>query len=281
MIRHIYITVAALILLRGTTFGWQPDNSLHEPLVYTGAVQWQPQFPVRSVGYGWALEAWFTKPVTVPYEPIALHLKITNESGESKPTPNLSYKLPDIAFDLYDSDGNAISLLQYRMSIVGGSDTTRRLAPAGCRSVRMDLLSLAGANVDFRSGDWLMLPVGVYSVAISLYLDPLHRIPREEYTLTLPPLTFRVIDPTGDSAKALELFRTALFATMKDPKEAIDLFERVMSDYPDTPYDYITNKRLLSLLPLGRFFDPKKLINTRIRFLLRYPDSPDNRHNVS
>jgi|GEM_PF-3450184 len=281
MIMCVWLSALLLISSYGLTFGQQardlaqgiPTDSAHLDKVELAVAM--------AEDYGWKFEAGLSKPITILYERIYINLKITNMSGESRPTPELGDQFLDITYRLYDSRGETVPLMRWRANVIGRPDSTRRLAAGESHSLIFDLLLILAFDSSIYAGDIQKLLPGEYTLELSLYLDPFHRIPRERYTLTLPPLHFRVIQPTGDTAEALEIFRAGLFAKKEDPERALDFFDKILTSYSTTPYDLITNEYMLKLLIFERYYDAEKLKRMRIRFFLKYPGSLFNRPNVS
>lgn len=227
---------------------------------------------------GWKFEVELYKPKTAWCEPIYMRKAITNLSGTPKRMPLTDFAFPYLGFEIYNSSGERMSLMRAQINFLEGGDTTLMLAPGDSSIIELDLLWHAP-----RQGPSMGFPAyrpGEYTVDISLYLDPMMRAARAENTLVLPQLKFSIVEPTGDSAKALRLLAKGANLQRQQPQVAEACFDSVLTFYSNTPYIELANILLIYYRSIGSGIDEGEFVRWSERLFLEYVGSPFGLENV-
>jgi hypothetical protein len=274
------LTVSQIIVLNTTaTFGQQP----HDPTENL-RLEWSDSVSVGVEEKGWRFVVELYKPKTAWCESIYIRNKITNLYDYERVMPNLTFytraRRPDISFKIINSKGEEFIPGFAHFDAFGERDiNAMKKGPGENEVYDYDLFWWGGKG--FKRECYMdCLPPEEYVTYISLYTDPLHQAPREENTITLPPLKFTVVEPTGDSAEAFRLLCLGRAMRFQEPTAAEPYYDSILTYYSHTPYDERTNNELIHhRLRYG--FDRQELVRWRERYFLKYLNTPLSQKNVN
>jgi len=247
-------------------------------LTWSGKTSDSANFYLNSssvmAGYeNWSLEFELMDTIFVPYQPIWARITVTNIGSVMDTVPLLA--AGDGYHRLHVIDGNNNEMPQYKIHISGdfGSWRYAYLSPGEEFTVYWDLL----ANLTFPlSQEYLPnLKPGNYRVQLEWNTVPTIPPHCDPPTMTTPPLSFRVIEPTGDMADAYSLYIEAHSCMPEDPYLAGEKLKEISTRFPYTPYD---ERSLRCLSGLASRLIPGDYTSARIEFrkqyFLRFPHVP-------
>jgi len=269
--------ILALIVL------WAMDTTVHgQQARLSESTEWSDSVSVGVVERGWKFGAELYKPKTVPYEPIYMRFTLTNISDEVRIMPSLSYvseyEEPELSLVIRNAEGKRYPL------VIGHGDFTSppdinatKRGPGEKKVFEFDLLWRIGTGSD--ECNLFGLPVGEYTADISLYLDPVRRVPKTENTLKLPPLSFSIVEPIGDAKEAFRLLCSAKTRCHDHAEEAVARFDSILTLYSHTPYDERTNIEYIYYRAMAHI-DRDELTRLRVRYFTKYYDTPFSKGNA-
>lgn len=229
---------------------------------------------VKVESDGWELKGRLLKEETVPYEAIWLEIVLKNTGDEAKYSPRLAWWLGFATYKIYTIDNEPIPTMMGYVYELKDSTTMPTIEPNSddvCYTNILNAIASSGLSCP-------KLPPGRYFLDVSLYIDPWSIEAREEYTLILPRMEFRVVTPTGDTAEAYELYQHGIGGISTIPDQGtpdMAVFTNILDEYPQTPYAELANRCLYN--SSGGI----EKIRWRKRYFTEYPHSPLNIHNFN